>query len=69
MLLHYLKITFRNIAKNKFQYLLTTLGIAAGITIFATLYFMMNIATHYFVDLPNEKIYLQLKLRKKRHPN
>jgi len=55
MLLHYLKITFRNIAKNKFQYLLTTLGIAAGITIFATLYFMMDIATHYFVDLPNEK--------------
>lgn len=55
MLLHYLKITFRNILNNKFRYLLTTLGIAVGVAIFASLYFMIDIATHYMGSLPDDK--------------
>ena len=55
MLLHYIKTTVRDIAKNKFQYLLTTLGIAGGITVFAVLNFISDITNHYLVDLPNEK--------------
>ena len=54
MLKHYLKITIRNILANKFNYLLTTLGLAVGIAIFAVVYFMVDVLDHYCVDFPDE---------------
>lgn len=54
MLTHYLKTTIRNMAKNKLSYLLTTFGIAVGITIFAVLYLLIDITTLYTRDLPDE---------------
>ena len=53
MLIHYIKITIRNILANKFNYLLTTLGLAVGISIFAVIYFMVEGANHV-VEMPNK---------------
>ena len=43
MLLHYLKIAFRNISKEKFRYLLTTLGLAVGMVIFYCLFLLTGL--------------------------
>lgn len=42
MLIHYLKITFRNIVSNKFRYLLTTLGLSVGMVIFSIIFFFAD---------------------------
>ncbi|MFK8270032.1 FtsX-like permease family protein [Capnocytophaga stomatis] len=55
MLLHYLKITVRNILKHKFRYLLTTLGIAVGITVFAIFQFAIDILNEFEHNLPKDK--------------
>lgn len=54
MLLHYLKITFRNISKEKFRYLLTTLGIAVGMVIFSIVYFFADGINHSWEKMPDE---------------
>lgn len=54
MFLHYFKTTLRNIGNNKFRYLITTLGIAVGITIFSVLYLMIDIVTIHMINLPDE---------------
>ncbi len=45
MILHYLKIAFRNIWKNKFQSLLNILGLAVGFTFFSCWMFFINYST------------------------
>ncbi len=54
MINHYLKIVFRDINKNKLRYLLTTLGIAVGIAIFALMHFVVDFPI-LLTSLPNDK--------------
>ncbi|HBK32695.1 MAG TPA: hypothetical protein DDZ96_11730 [Porphyromonadaceae bacterium] len=61
MILHYLKITFRDIRKNKIRYLLTTLGLAVGITIFAVMYFLFDVFDYLVGKLPDEKNIFEIR--------
>lgn len=58
MLIHYLKITLRTIRKEKFRYIITTLGIAVGIVIFSTMLLIVDGVKNNASKVPNyDKLY------------
>ena len=58
MLTHYLKITFRTIRKEKFRYIITTLGISVGIVIFSTMLLIVDGVKNNASKVPNyDKLY------------
>ncbi len=59
MIRHYLKITIRDIGKNKFRYLITTIGLAVGIAFFSLMHFVVDIPNK-LASLPNEKDLYQM---------
>lgn len=54
MLTHYLKITLRTIRKEKFRYIITTMGISVGIVIFSFMLFFVDGMNRAWHKAPNE---------------